>query len=1015
MKKFLLAVLSVLGVSCLALGTSCLQTEKPEETQQTDAVVLNGFNGYDDVAVIYLDPKTFGGSMKLNEDANYIVEGDASYKCYIETTMANQPELKMTASGRKNDITDVSQFGLYVYNASEYEFKVIVTAYAGDLAVYTSYATVQEGVNNLVFDVNRAAVQAKGKVISDYSIAFSGVRAGSTFYLDNFYVKTTKEAPVITAEAQAVINDIDASSNDTTKETLEAIMDKYIALSASDKQSVANYERLETLLAPHWIKDLAKIREEDSSKLLYFGYPFASVQLEGKTSGVGSYSYSTEKAYGNENGSLKVNFMVSPTNWVNINTSAKTLIDEEYIEFYVYNDSDQYKAMCVGWHVPVNTNDKNKNYMILEPNAWTQVWSKSTDLTDSGNSSGAFEVCGLSDLTDRRACAPEGALYFSSVTKIRPSQEAQSVIDEIAGLSNRSSRADLETAMANYQALAPIDKQAVSNYDALKGLISAYWTTDLDAAKVNDANTLLYFDEEFGSVQVTSTDRGIAAYGYSTEKAHGTETGSLKIEFYEKAPGFMPVAGWMNIRTTATTNIDKDYILFYVYNDCNQYKGLAVGYIDPSNSGYGYIVLQPNAWTKVLCKSSDLTQGIADKATPPNYNYRGAIQIVALSDLSGRSVRAPEGALYFSSVQKFEPPTEEVQEERTGADRNTLFFFDRELGELQTNPSCGTASFSSDTVFNGENGALKLSFTGTQDESKDKPILDLWTCGYQFNEGDYVVFYVKADVESQYMEVRVGTKYGTYCNQGKWTQVIFPASALESAPRLRFYALNDGANYWHAKEHTNIEGDVYITKAKVYSADQIKNLSDATGDNDWQADVSDTDTYNIGQTKFVGKMNYYGIKGTYMYDNVVYGSFYDTKVALVGDTLRFYARSLAPKDIPDRKTDNTDKTNNTVHTVIGMELAEASDKNKMYIVASGLEFEEMYIQCMTARESGHFATAIKKYNNLSYEVLEDGYVRYCVDLSSYEESIKYFRLFTGQKLQQTDVALIHIRDVYFGD
>ena len=995
MKKFLLTVLSILGASCLALGVSCAPTEKPEETQQTDVVVLNGFNGYDDVAVIYLDPATFDGSFKLNQDEKYIVEGNASYKCYISATMANQPELKMTASGRKNNITDASQFGLYVYNANDYEFKVIVTAYAGDLAVYTSYATAQAGANNLIFDINRAVIQSTGKVITDYSIAFSGVRSDSTFYIDNFYVKTTKDAPVITAEAQAVINDIDALSNDTTKETLDAVMNKYIALNANDKQSVVNYERLETLLAPYWLQDLANTREEDSSKLLYFGYPFASVQIDGKTSGVGGYSYSTERAYGDESGSLKVDFAVSPINWVNINTTAKVLIDEEYIEFYVYNDSDQYKAMCVGWNVPVNTNDSE--YMILEPNAWTQVWSKSTDLTDSGGSSGMFEICGLSDLEDRRACAPEGSLYFSSVTKIRPSQAAQSVIDEIEELSNSSTREQIESAMAKYEALATIDKQAVSNYDRLKGLISTYWNTALGAAQVNDANTLLYFDEEFGSVQVTSVDRGIAAYGYSTEKAHGTETGSLKIEFYENAPGFMPVEGWMNICTTATTNIDVEYIEFYVYNDSDQYKGLAVGWIDPSNSDYGYMTLEPNAWTRVLCKSTDLTQGMADDDTPPNYSYRGAIQIVALSDLSGRSVRAPEGALYFSSVQKFDP-TEKVQAARTGLDTNTLFFFDRELGEMQTNPSCGTASFSADTLFNGQSGALKLSFTGTQDESSDKPILSLLTCGYEFNEGDYVVFNVKADIESQYMEVRVGTLYGTYCNQGKWTQVIFPASALESTPLLRFYALNDGENYWNAKVDASMEGDVYITKAKVYSADQIKNLSEA----------EDTDTYKIGQTTFVGKMDYYGIEDWYMYDDVVYGSFYDTKLALVGNTLRFYARSLHPDDIEGGDGE-------TVETAIGMELAEASDKNKIYIVASGLEFETMYIQLFTARESGHFGTAELSNNNLSYEVLEDGYVRYCIDLSSYGESIKYFRLWTGQKLRMTDVALIHIRDVYFGD
>ena len=994
MRKFLLATLSVLCAGFSLLGVACADTQKQVDNSGTsDTVVLNGFNSWDDMVIIYLNPATFDGSMKLNKDETYIVEGNASYKCYINSTMANQPELKLSASGRKNNIDDVTQFGLYIYNANDYAFDVIITAYAGDKAVCAPYATVQPGANNLTFDINRAVVQSTGKVITDYSIAFSGVRADATFYIDNFYVKTTKDAVVISEAAQAIVDEINALTDDATRETLEEIAKKYNALSANDKQSVANYNRLETLIKPFWIQDLAVARVEDSSKLLYFDYPFASVQITGTTSGIGSYGYTDEMAYGDEKGSLKVDFTVSPVNWVNLNTSAKTLIDEEYIEFYVYNDSDQYKAMCVGWNVPINAN--YPTYMVLEPNAWTQVWSKSTDLTSSGGSSGAFEICGLSDLTDRRACAPKGTLYFSSVTKIRPSQAAQSVIDTIASLPDTASKQQLEDTMAMYQALATIDKQSVNNYDRLQALMTTYWNSDIASAQVSDPNTLLYFDEQFGVAQVSAKDNGIAAYSYSQEKAYGSETGSLKVEFFEKAPGFMPVAGWMSLHTTATTEIEEDYIEFYVYNDSDQYKGMAVGWTDPSNSGFGYMILEPNAWTKVFCKSSDLTKGLASKETPPQYYYSGRIQIVGLSDLLGRSARAPEGALYFSSVQKYDP-SKQVQAERTGDDTNTLMFFDRELGAFQAVASCGETSYSANTLLNGETGALKLSFTGTQDESKDVPILSLLTCDYQFNEGDYVVFNVKADIESDYMAVRVGTKFGTYCHAGKWTQVIFPASALESASLLRFYAYNEGEEYWHADVASTMKGDVYITKAKVYSADQVKNMSEAES----------TETYNIGSTEFVGPINYYQ-KGSYMYDNVVYASFYDTNVALIGDALRFYARSDHPNNIS-----GTDKTR---HTCIGLELAEASDKNKMYIVASGLVFEEMYVQCFTARESGHYATAILSNNNLTYEVLEDGYVRYCLDLSAYSNSIKYFRLWTGQKLYMTDVEAVHIRDIYFED
>ena len=1000
MKKFLLAILlATLSLLCAGLVACTDMKDKENNEGDSDIVVLNGFNHWDDMVIIYLDPATFSGSMKLNKDERYIVEGEASYKCYIGATMPNQPELKLTSSRRKNDITDVTHFGLYIYNANDYAFDVIVTAYAGDKVVCAPFATAEVGANNLTFDVNRAIIQNTGKVITEYSIAFSGVHADSTFYIDNFYLQTTKDEIVITQAARAVINDIIALSNDANRQELETVMDKYNALTTSEKQTIANYDRLETLMKQFWLEDLATLRAQDDSKLLYFDVPFAGVQIYKKTSGVGNYGYSTEKAYGEESGSLKVDFTVSPTNWVNISTTATAMIDEEYIEFYVYNDSNQYKAMCVGWNVPINA--EYPTYMELAPNTWTQVWAKAEHLTKAGKSSGVFEVCGLSDLTDRRASAPTGSLYFSSVKKIRPSQAAQEVIDEILALPETASKSQLEGVMAYYQALTTIDKQAVNNYEKLKGLLSPYWSADINVAQVSDKDTLLYFNELFGAGQISKADNGIANYGYSTEKKYGNENGSLRVDFTVKAPGFIPVANWLNLYTTATAMIDEEYIEFYVYNDSDQYKGIAVGWIDPSNSGYGYMILTPNAWTRVFCKSSCLTRGMATKDNPPQYPYGGRIQIVAINDLTNRSVCAPEGSLFFSSVKKYDMSSK-VQSARTGDDINTLLFFDRELGTMQAVASCGTTSYASDTLFDDKSGALKLSFDGMQDETKDVPILSLLTYGYQFNEGDYVVFNVKADIDAKYLEIRFGVQYGTQCVSGKWTQVIIPASAVQAtnSPLIRFYANNAGENYWSQYVKTKVKGDIYLTKAKVLSADKVKNTSQ----------VEDTYTYNIGQTTFVGKIDYYGTKGTYMYNPTVYSSFYDTDVALVGDTLRFYARSLHPQNPA-----LSGKPDKTVHTVIGMELAEASDKNKMYIVASGLVYENMYVQCFTARESGHYATAKESSNNLTYEVLEDGYVRYCIDLSSYNSDIKYFRLWTGQKLQMMDVEMVHIRDVYFGD
>ena len=760
MRKFLLVILSVLCMFCMALGVGCSllgnnstsETSSTEEKPQSEIVLLNGFNNYSDVVVIYLDPATFDGSMKKNEDAQYIVEGEASYKCYINSTFANQPNLKMSAGTLKNDITDVTEFGLYIYNDSDYEFDVIITAYAADTVVCAPVATAQVGANNLVFPINRILVQKMGRVITDYSLSFSGVKSNTTMYLDNFYVKTTTDAVVYPDAVEQVMNAIDGFTEDTERETLETVLAQYNALSAEDKQCVTNYERLTSLISTYWLSDLSKAQKDDPKTLLYFDCSFGPLQVSSTTAGISSYSYTTEKAIEGESGSLKVDFAVTSTNWVSLITTATTLIEEEFIEFYVYNDSDQYKAMCVGWKIPSNANDTD--YMILEPRVWTKIVSKSNDLTNSGGSSGAFEICGLSDLTDRRASAPDGTLYFSSVIK------------------------------------------------------------------------------------------------------------------------------------------------------------------------------------------------------------KGASQ--------------------------------DIINERKGEDSNTLLFFDRELGLQQATETGGFKEFSADTVFNGEKGALKMTYTGDK-----SPTLSLLLAKYQFNQGDYVVFHVYVDVEADYVDVRLGTLFGTHCHNKKWTMAIIPAEAFATTEYLRFEAKTDGGNY-KPDESVNIKGDVYITKAKVYTESQVKNMTQ----------VEDTYEFNVGSTTFVGKVNYYGNnKGSYNYNPTVWASWYDTDIALVNSTLRLYARSDSADNAAGKKR----------LTVFGMELKEAvqCEGKKLYIVASGLvddpDVDDLYLQIFTSREAGHFGSPRPE----SREVLEDGYVKYCFNLSSYTDAIKYFRLGTGHELIIPDYEAIMIRDIYF--
>lgn len=413
MKKFLLMILSILCLFSFAMASACsCGGDKDEKEETSNIVLLNGFNEYHDMVVIYLNPSFVIGNFTRNTDKQYIVEGDASYKYNVAATGANQPELKMPATGLKNDITDVSQFGLYVYNANEYTFKVIVTAYSGDNIVCSLKKDTAIGANHLLFDVNRVIAAQTGKVITDYSISFSGLKGESVLYLDNFHVITT-DAPVeMPAAIKEVIDGINNITPETSKATLESLVAKYNALSEEDKKCVSNHDSLTAAIMPYWLEDLGAAQTSDPGTFLYFDKPFGPVQVESAMAGISSYYYTTEKAYGDEAGSLKVVFETTGTNWVSLYTSATTPIEEDKVRFYVYNDSDQYKALCVSWHDPSAIPTPYK-FMLLEPNVWSEVTVKSEYLTEAGS----LQFCGLSDNVNMSANAPIGNIYISSVVK----------------------------------------------------------------------------------------------------------------------------------------------------------------------------------------------------------------------------------------------------------------------------------------------------------------------------------------------------------------------------------------------------------------------------------------------------------------------------------------------------------------------------------------------------------------------------------------------------------------------
>ncbi len=684
MKKFLILVLTVMCLFSFAMASACSK----ETNKTSDIVLINGFNVYDDIASFNLNPTTFGGSFSINKDKDYIVEGEGSWKIYVETTYANQPNFKVKATNLKNDITDVSEFRLWVHSNAKDPFEIIITAYSGDTIVCAPTATVNEGVNELSFKINRALVAQNGQIITDYSISFSGIKGGTTLYLDNFSAKTTTEPVQLKAEVKEVINAIASFNDNTTREDLEIVMNKYRALSAEDKLCVSNYSTLNAAIEPYYISDLAQAQLENPRTWLYFGDPFGEVQVEGITQGISSYMYSEEQQHGKDKGSLKIEFTTTSTNWLTLSTSALTIIEQPDVEFYVYNDSDQVKAMCVGWKAPVNANGV-VTYFVIAPRTWTKINCTADCLYDAGGASGGIQICGLSDMLNRTAQPPEGAMYFSSFVKIDDQKDAE------------------------------------------------------EARTGDDANTLYFFDREFGVRQVSGNVDIISynyEFAYTTEMKHGEDAGSLAVTLEDKDASddkdFQIV--WKQFGYEFN---EGDYVVFYVYNDSDY------DIVDISLGNTHRQRCLNGEWTTVIWKASDVADSSLNWSKLIGYNYGD-------TDYAGRTWGKVSGTVYISKVKVY---SAEQVKDLTTVDSTYEYTIGKTTlvgapslmnGDYAENPAAfNDANFTNPYYVNG---LLRWQIHAAKTQTEKQPMVGFkFKNNYEITSNCYLYVTVKGAVEGQ--------------------------------------------------------------------------------------------------------------------------------------------------------------------------------------------------------------------------------------------------------------------------
>ena len=461
-------MISILGLLCASTACAAIACADGTETAapKTGVTVINSFDTWDDLKELEIEKSLFYGSLSVNRDEAYIAEGRASAKYYVEKVGANNPSFKMLATP-KSDITDVTEFGLCIFNDNDYEFSVIINALDGsDGVIYTKHETVKVGGNELTFAVDRQMLQTTGSSVAKYQISFNGVKAQSTVYLDGFHAKTTTEKVETDAAVQAVVDTI-STLNSSDRETVEAAMAEYKALDFSKQKAVHNYQLLKSAMDAFWLNDLTAAKADNPYTLLFFDEPFAEVQISGVSSSISACEYTKDFKYGDESGSLKVAFTPSSTNWVTVSTTATVPIDDGYIKLHIYNDSMQEKVLCIGWNGPTGAN----SMWNIKAKSWLDIVCPSTYLTAN---KGGIQIAGYDN---GRGVAPEGELYFSAVTTLDYDREFNSM------------------------------------------------------RTGGDENTLLFFDREAGDAQISNVGTAGTTYGYTAEKAYGGESGSLKVSF----------------------------------------------------------------------------------------------------------------------------------------------------------------------------------------------------------------------------------------------------------------------------------------------------------------------------------------------------------------------------------------------------------------------------------------------------------------------------------------------------
>ena len=180
---------------------------------------------------------------------------------------------------------------------------------------------------------------------------------------------------------------------------------------------------------------------------------------------------------------------------------------------------------------------------------------------------------------------------------------------------------------------------------------------------------------------------------------------------------------------------------------------------------------------------------------------------------------------------------------------NTLFFFDRTDGvkQVANRNKAFELHYTTEQSYGDDVGSLKIVFPGNLNDLS----VSLDMKNYTYAATDYAVFYVYNGISAECINMYFASTDAVRLNKDEWTMLVRPVSDFVSKGlSLQFKGVAKVSNAYYGG--VNASGGVYISKVKVYSAQEVFALAGYSGE--WS--IGDTMFTSISEYNSTPKMQY---------------------------------------------------------------------------------------------------------------------------------------------------------------